>query len=308
MRAKNWLLSLGLLAAMAWTIAVTSSTPNWFDPSEDCAQTAGLAGDYGIEITNQWLPPRSTCHFGNGEVYEFISPTRSVVLTVLAVLIALALVTGLTMAAKRLFETGGVIRSDEAIDLRKRRASHLATAAITGCVTIGAYVLGISIFVTVISLIASFWTGKKAHRNPWGASSLEWQAPTPPTLYNFEKPPVLHELYNYDDLVEVEPDVWERQTPIADEPGRADQIAHEIGAVAGHTGGATADKQAASMVHAKAEELKAERDSGEHSAANPLVSAEQLKAEAELVKHKGGEVVKSVDDKVADETDKKEKP
>lgn len=139
MRAKKWLLSLGLLAAMAWTITVTMSTPSWFDPSEDCAQTAGLGGDYGIKVTNQWLPPRSTCHFGNGQVYEFISPTRTVVLTVLAALIALAVVTGLVLATKRLFETGGVIRSDEAINLRKRRASHLATAAITGCVAISVY-------------------------------------------------------------------------------------------------------------------------------------------------------------------------
>jgi cytochrome c oxidase subunit 1 len=87
--------------------------------------------------------------------------------------------------------------------------------------TIGAYVLGISMFVTVVSLVASLWTGKKATRNPWGGTSLEWQAPTPPTLYNFEKPPVLHELYNYDDLVEVAEDDWERMTPIEVEPTQA---------------------------------------------------------------------------------------
>ncbi len=52
-------------------------------------------------------------------------------------------------------------------------------------------------------LFWSFKNGKKAPRNPWGGSTLEWQAPTPPTLYNFEKPPVLHEIYNYDDFVEV---------------------------------------------------------------------------------------------------------
>jgi cytochrome c oxidase subunit 1 len=76
--------------------------------------------------------------------------------------------------------------------------------------TIGAFILGISMFITVCYLMASFWTGTKAARNPWGGSSLEWQAPTPPTLYNFEEPPVLHELYNYDDLIEVQPDRWER--------------------------------------------------------------------------------------------------
>ena len=93
--------------------------------------------------------------------------------------------------------------------------------------TIGAFVLGISIFVSVIYLFASFWNGKKAPRNPWGGSSLEWQAPTPPPLYNFEKPPVLHELYNYDDLVEVEEDRWEREAPTEAEPSEAPGDAHE---------------------------------------------------------------------------------
>jgi hypothetical protein len=165
MRAKNWLLRLGLLASMAWTIAVTASTPSWFDPSEDCALTAGRSDDYGIEITTQWLPPRSTCHFSDGEVYDFISPARSVVLTILAVLISLVLAGGLALAVKRLFETGGVIRSDEAIDLRKRRASHLAAAAFTSCVAIGAYVFAgaFSIFLgglpgAVLTLLAGFLT------------------------------------------------------------------------------------------------------------------------------------------------------
>jgi cytochrome c oxidase subunit 1 len=92
--------------------------------------------------------------------------------------------------------------------------------------TIGAFVLGTSLLVTVIYLIASFWNGKLAPRNPWGGSSLEWQAPTPPPLYNFEKPPVLHELYNYDDLVEVEEDRWERRAPIEVEPSEAPGDAH----------------------------------------------------------------------------------
>lgn len=76
--------------------------------------------------------------------------------------------------------------------------------------TIGALILGIALFIVVCYLLASFKYGKVAARNPWGGSSLEWQAPTPPTLYNFETPPVVHELYNYDDLVEVAEDRWER--------------------------------------------------------------------------------------------------
>ena len=80
--------------------------------------------------------------------------------------------------------------------------------------TIGAFVLGISMFVAIVNLLMSFKNGKRAPRNPWGGSSLEWQAPTPPPLYNFENPPVLHEIYNYDDLVEIEEDRWERRAPI----------------------------------------------------------------------------------------------
>ena len=79
-----------------------------------------------------------------------------------------------------------------------------------------------------LPVLRRFKNGKKAPRNPWGGSTLEWQAPTPPTLYNFEKPPVLHELYNYDDLVEVEPDVWERR---ALEESREPTLVGEAGAV-----------------------------------------------------------------------------
>jgi cytochrome c oxidase subunit 1 len=92
--------------------------------------------------------------------------------------------------------------------------------------TIGAFVLGISMLVAIVNLLLSFWNGKRAPRNPWGATSLEWQAPTPPTLYNFEKPPVLHEIYNYDDLVEVAPDRWERRAPIESEPSNVPGDAH----------------------------------------------------------------------------------
>jgi cytochrome c oxidase subunit I len=81
--------------------------------------------------------------------------------------------------------------------------------------TIGALILGFSIFFQVIYFIKSFISGKPASDNPWGATTLEWQAPTPPTLYNFETPPVLHELYNYDDLEEVSPDNWVRKEPDA---------------------------------------------------------------------------------------------
>ena len=71
--------------------------------------------------------------------------------------------------------------------------------------SVGAFILGISMFIVVCYLAWSFWYGKRATQNPWGGTSLEWAAPTPPTVFNFpEPPPTDHELYDYDDLVEVE--------------------------------------------------------------------------------------------------------
>jgi hypothetical protein len=143
--------------------------------------------------------------------------------------------------------------------------------------TIGAYVLGISLFITVVYLMVSLKNGKLAPRNPWGGSSLEWQAPTPPPLYNFEVPPVLHELYNYDDIVEVAPDVWERKTPIETTDARADELARASGTAAQHST-ATAREKADAMVHSKAEEVRAEASITEKSQGKPLTSvAEDIK-------------------------------
>jgi cytochrome c oxidase subunit 1 len=146
--------------------------------------------------------------------------------------------------------------------------------------TIGAYVLGISIFISVVYLVWCFKYGKPAPRNPWGGTTLEWQCPTPPTLYNFEKPPVLHELYNYDDLVEVEPDDWERTTPIEDSQERADMIARRDGNAADHTGGASATEKRLAEAHHKAEEAKAESSMTEPSKGAPAgKTPEQVEAE-----------------------------
>jgi hypothetical protein len=185
--------------------------------------------------------------------------------------------------------------------------------------TIGAFVLGISLFITVIYLFASFWNGKKAVRNPWGGSSLEWQAPTPPTLYNFEKPPVLHELYNYDDIIEVEPDVWVRRSPIEEEPARADKLAakdaakEEVGSTHQMTAEETAKaKAAAAEAKAKSEAdakkadaekaaaEKAEIDKAEKAAAEKAAS---VKAEAEKAEKATAE--KAAADKAAAEAAEK---
>jgi cytochrome c oxidase subunit 1 len=37
----------------------------------------------------------------------------------------------------------------------------------------------------------SIFFGAKAPANPWGATGLEWQTPSPPPKYNFERQPVV---------------------------------------------------------------------------------------------------------------------
>jgi cytochrome c oxidase subunit 1 len=172
--------------------------------------------------------------------------------------------------------------------------------------TIGAFVLGISIFISVVYLFASFWNGRLAHRNPWGGASLEWSAPTPPTLYNFEKPPVLHELYNYDDLVEISPDNWVRQAPIETDAAHADALARKQGAVADHTAGASAKERSDSQIHAKAEEVRSEHNIAEPSKASKLDPAKLAEDKKLAEKVAGaGEVLPTAQTEKAAETAEK---
>jgi len=57
--------------------------------------------------------------------------------------------------------------------------------------TVGIALLATGLFMALINLIASFWTGEKAPANPWGAKTLEWQTETPPVLYNFKETPIV---------------------------------------------------------------------------------------------------------------------
>ena len=68
--------------------------------------------------------------------------------------------------------------------------------------SIGAFIMGITLVVAFGNLLMSLFKGKKAARNPWGGTTLEWQAPSPPPLYNYyeSEQPILHEIYDYSDL------------------------------------------------------------------------------------------------------------
>ena len=64
--------------------------------------------------------------------------------------------------------------------------------------TAGTAILFVGYALPLVYLLASLYFGKKAPPNPWGASGLEWQTPSPPPAHNFEVTPVVdREPYAY---------------------------------------------------------------------------------------------------------------
>lgn len=59
--------------------------------------------------------------------------------------------------------------------------------------TAGTSVLGVGYMLPMLYLIWSLRYGKRAPDNPWRATGLEWQTPSPPPTYNFDTPPVVTE-------------------------------------------------------------------------------------------------------------------
>jgi cytochrome c oxidase subunit 1 len=70
--------------------------------------------------------------------------------------------------------------------------------------TAGASILAIGYVLPLIYLTWSMRYGQLAGPNPWGATGLEWQTPSPPPTENFEVTPVVTtEPYEYADMQEV---------------------------------------------------------------------------------------------------------
>jgi cytochrome c oxidase subunit 1 len=64
--------------------------------------------------------------------------------------------------------------------------------------TVGSWVIGISLFTTLAYLLASLRKPEDAPDNPWGGTTLEWKASSPPITHNFHDQPVLErEPYDY---------------------------------------------------------------------------------------------------------------
>jgi cytochrome c oxidase subunit I len=59
--------------------------------------------------------------------------------------------------------------------------------------TAGASILGLGYLLPLVYLTWSFFRGPPAGPNPWQATGLEWQTPSPPPTDNFDKTPVVTE-------------------------------------------------------------------------------------------------------------------
>jgi cytochrome c oxidase subunit 1 len=64
--------------------------------------------------------------------------------------------------------------------------------------TAGASILAVGYLIPMIYFIWSMRYGRAAGSNPWGATGLEWQTPSPPVTENFEETPIVtEEAYHY---------------------------------------------------------------------------------------------------------------
>ena len=54
--------------------------------------------------------------------------------------------------------------------------------------SLGAYLLGSALLLTLIYLLVSLRWGKRAPANPWGSRGFEWRTPSPPPVHNFVAP------------------------------------------------------------------------------------------------------------------------
>jgi cytochrome c oxidase subunit 1 len=73
-------------------------------------------------------------------------------------------------------------------------ASNLGWNWLNEISSIGAYIAGIGVLVTIVNLFYSYRTGAIAGDNPWDGQTLEWACSSPPADHNFEAlPPIRSE-------------------------------------------------------------------------------------------------------------------
>ena len=57
--------------------------------------------------------------------------------------------------------------------------------------TVGSWAITLGFIIGLVTIVHSVLKGEKAEANPWGAETLEWTVPSPPTEHNFETIPTV---------------------------------------------------------------------------------------------------------------------
>jgi cytochrome c oxidase subunit 1 len=94
--------------------------------------------------------------------------------------------------------------------------------AANACITIAAFVVAIAQVAFIFNLVWSYFRGREAGSNPWGATTLEWQTPhTPPRHGNWgdELPVVYRWPYDYS-VPGAEQDFIPQNVPYTEAEGR----------------------------------------------------------------------------------------
>jgi cytochrome c oxidase subunit 1 len=93
-------------------------------------------------------------------------------------------------------------------------------------ITISAFLLFATQFLFIINFIGSWFRGRKATRNPWDDTGLEWTTPSPPPHGNWAVTPrVHHRPYEFSSPL-VEEDFLPQDRELVTQPARARSPGH----------------------------------------------------------------------------------
>lgn len=94
--------------------------------------------------------------------------------------------------------------------------------------SIGAFIFAIGVLLTLINAAASLRGGRRTGPDPWGGTTLEWFAPSPPPLHNFDLVP---DVRSEEPLADIREAVRRRRTRWTLPPARSAEPAPEPAAV-----------------------------------------------------------------------------
>ena len=87
--------------------------------------------------------------------------------------------------------------------------------------TVGSFILGLGILLTIINVARSLKVGKIAGPDPWKANTLEWFTPSPPPPNNFD---VIPRVRSLEPMRDIRRQV-ERQTGVTQKTGGSERFA-----------------------------------------------------------------------------------